>query len=130
MMKFLLEIYLQYAGIFVGEDEYGNKYYELSRKDYLGRKKRYCLFFGAPEASKIPPEWHLFMHHQIDAKDVIKTPRRYIWQKMFLPDLTLSCARYLPKQHPLYNTQNNMYSVKNGGSPLKFKAWKPYSQVL
>lgn len=130
MNKFFLSIFLKFKGKFVGEDEYGNKYYETNQRDYLNRKKRYCLFNGRVEATKIPPEWHCFMHYQIPKESVILDTKQYKWQKRFLPDLTLSSIKYLPKNHPLYSNQNSLYNTKSSGNPFKFKAWSPNSTKI
>ncbi len=125
MMKFLVRIYLNFFGKKVGEDAYGNQYFETNRKDSFGRKKRFCLYNGKPEASKISPEWFPFMHYQIEAKDVLKNPKQYKWQKPALPNLTLSDVKYLPKNHPLYLKESDLYNSKGAGEPFKMKFWKP-----
>ena len=45
----------------VGTDALGNLY-------YAGRKngRRYVVYQGPNDASRIPPEWHGWLHHQID----------------------------------------------------------------
>ena len=126
MMKLLIKIYLNLFATKVGEDKYGNKYYELNLKDSFGRKKRYCYFNGKIEATKIAPEWHPFMHHQIHAKDVVKTIKQYKWQRFALPNLTLSKVKYLPQNHPLFDKNTNLYNVKDASQkPFKMKIWKP-----
>jgi NADH:ubiquinone oxidoreductase subunit len=45
----------------VGRDALGNLYY-TSKKG--GR--RFVVYNGANDASRIPPEWHSWLHHQID----------------------------------------------------------------
>jgi NADH:ubiquinone oxidoreductase subunit len=124
-MKFLVRIYLHFFATKVGSDEYGNQFFELKTSDYLGRKKRYCLYNGYVEASKISPEWHPFMHYQIEAKAVKKTFKQYKWQKPFVPDTTLSGSKFLPKNHLLYKEETSLYNTKGGGSPFKLKIWKP-----
>ena len=129
MMKFLVKIYLNLFGTKVGEDEYGNQFFELKRTDYLGRKKRYCFYKGVPEASKISPEWHPFMHYQIDAKLVKSTFKQYKWQKPAVPDTTLSSSRYLPKNHFLYNEKASLYQTKGSKSPFRTTKWVPKQNV-
>ena len=129
MMKFLVKIYLYFCGVKVGEDEYGNQFFELKRTDYLGRKKRYCLYNGIPEASKISPEWHPFMHYQIEAKDVKTTFKQYKWQKSAVPDATLSQKKYLPRHHFLYNKNLSIYESKGAKSPFKTTIWAPKQNV-
>ncbi len=125
MMKFLVKIYLKFFATKVGEDEYGNEFFELKTTDYLGRKKRYCLYRGVVEASKISPEWHPFMHYQIEARDVKSTYKQYKWQKPFVPDTTLSSNKYLPKSHLLFDEKKSLYNSKGGSTPFKTKIWKP-----
>lgn len=124
-MKILVKIYLKLFATKVGEDEYGNQFFELKRTDYLGRKKRYCLYKGYVEASKISPEWHPFMHYQIAAKDVKTTYKQYKWQKPAIPDTTLSNYKFLPKNHMLYNENFDVYNTTGSKNPFKTKVWKP-----
>jgi len=124
-MKFLLRIYLFFCGTKIGIDQYGNQYFEVKRTDSFGRKKRFCLYNGTPEASKISPEWHLFMHYQIEAKDVKTNYKQHKWQKPFVPDITLSDAKYLPKNHPLFNSKKNLFHSSGAKNPFKTKIWKP-----
>src|SRR5919199_5710846 len=46
--------------VFVGEDAYGNRYFEAkdTRDSYDGRKRRWVIYRGYAEATKIPPDWH------------------------------------------------------------------------
>ncbi len=122
-MAFLVKIYLFLFATKVGEDEYGNSFFELKRKDYLGRKKRYCLYNGVVEASKISPEWHPFMHYQIDVDEVKKTFKQYKWQKPATPITTLSKDKYLPKNHIL-NAQKKS-DKKNTTNSIQTKTWEP-----
>ena len=50
-------LYTIFFGKLVGKDEFGNKYYQ-STKD-----KRWVIYNGEVEASKIPDEWYSWMHH-------------------------------------------------------------------
>ena len=49
-------IFTTFFGKFVGKDEYGNKYYESKK----GR--RWVIYNGEVEASKIPNEWYSWIH--------------------------------------------------------------------
>ena len=49
----------------VGEDELGNVYYR-GGKDTNGNPRRWVIYSGANDASRIPPEWFSWLHHQID----------------------------------------------------------------
>ena len=52
-------LYTFFVGRFVAEDEFGNKYYSDSKK-----KKRWVIYKNRVESSKIPPEWHSWIHFQ------------------------------------------------------------------
>jgi NADH:ubiquinone oxidoreductase subunit len=45
----------------VGRDERGNIYYQSKKGD-----RRFVIYNGANDASRIPPEWYSWMHKQID----------------------------------------------------------------
>ena len=79
----------------VGQDEEGNQYYE-GGKDSEGRTRRWVIYNGISEASRIPPGWHGWMHHRTDVAPVNEayTPRE--WQKPHLPNLTGTPQAYRP----------------------------------
>jgi len=45
-------------GVFVGQDEQGNRYFQAkdTKDSYDGRKRRWVIFKGYPDASKVPAE--------------------------------------------------------------------------
>ena len=67
-------IYTLFTGKFVGNDQFGNKYYSNSKG------KRWVIYKNNIEASKIPPEWHLWIHNLSKVNPVDKTSS-YSWQK-------------------------------------------------
>ena len=55
-------IFTWLKGEFVGADVFGNRY---SREKGVaeGRwRRRWVLYKGRPEASKVPPDWHAWLH--------------------------------------------------------------------
>ncbi len=76
-------------GQFVGSDEQGNRYF----RDKTG-KRRWVIYNGVAEASRIPPGWHGWMHHRADEPPAPYSPRE--WQKPHEPNLTGSAAAYRP----------------------------------
>ena len=58
----------------VGEDEAGNRYYEArtNKGSYDQRKRRYVIYKGYAEASKISPDWHGWMHYTFDEPPTVE----------------------------------------------------------
>lgn len=93
----IIKIYSAFFGTQVGTDNTGNSYYTGKRKDSFGRAKRWVIYQGIPEASKIPAEWHLWLHYTSD-----KVPsHKYPWQKEHQPNATGTADAYFPKGHLL-----------------------------
>ena len=89
-------------GVHVGTDEFGNRYYRLKndKPQPLGsgrfsRERRWVIYKGEPEGSKVPPEWHAWLHHMYDE---VPQPRpRYSWEKPHQPNLTGTPLAYHPR---------------------------------
>ncbi len=75
----------------VGSDSLGNIYYE-GKKD--GR--RWVIYAGENDASAVPPEWHSWLHKQIDGlpDDVLPPVRAF--EKPGTRNLTGTDAAYRP----------------------------------
>lgn len=78
-------------GRLVGTDEFGNRYYEdrTDRQSYdKGRKRRWVIYKGYADASKIPPDWHGWMHYTYDEPPSVKPLPRKAWEKPHLPNMS------------------------------------------
>ena len=75
----------------VGEDEQGNVYYQS--KD---GKRRWVIYNGEVEASRISPDWHGWLHHTFDARPGDKPLTRKDWEKPHQENLTGTAAAYAP----------------------------------
>lgn len=75
----------------VGADAYGNIYYR-SKKD--GR--RWVIYNGSNDASRIPPDWYAWIHRQIDAHPDEALPPVPKFQKEPKPNLTGTAGAYRP----------------------------------
>lgn len=86
-------------GRYVGRDEFGNRYFEQRRKDkdYL-RARRWVIYNGLPEPSKVPAHWHGWLHYTLE-QPIPEASHRYGWQKPHVPNLTGTQGRYLPAGH-------------------------------
>ncbi len=65
-MSLLSKLSARLFGKLVGKDQFANLYYETGRDRYFGRKGRVVIYSGISEASKIPPDWFLWMHYMTD----------------------------------------------------------------
>jgi NADH:ubiquinone oxidoreductase subunit len=77
-------------GTKVGEDHQGNTYHES--KD--GR--RWVIYNGANDASRVPAEWHGWLHHTIDGLPESHLPPPRVWETEFTPNLTGTNRAYRP----------------------------------
>ncbi|WP_237737648.1 NADH:ubiquinone oxidoreductase subunit NDUFA12 [Candidatus Endolissoclinum faulkneri] len=97
-----MRIYTYINGKFVGKDIYGNKYYIHCRGVLRnGREMRWVIYNGLVEASKIPPNWHHWLHHVSNEVPEETDSRRFVWQKKHEPNLTGTLYAYRPAGHLL-----------------------------
>ena len=89
-----------WSGAEVGRDSFGNVYYKSRRTPAGTREKRWVIYAGEPEASKVPPEWHIWLHHTADAPLAADSPFRKSWQKPHQPNLTGLPEAYFPPGDP------------------------------
>ena len=83
----------------VGVDEFGNRYYQARRANRRGRIKRFVVYSGKPEASKVPADWHGWLHHTEADPPPSGGYARRPWQKPHLPNLTGTVHAYRPAGH-------------------------------
>jgi NADH:ubiquinone oxidoreductase subunit len=86
---------------FVGADSEGNKYYRSRPRKGYRHDRRYVIYKGRPDASKVPPEWHGWLHHQTDTVPGSGPSFRRLWQKPHVPNLTGTTGAYRPPGHIL-----------------------------
>ena len=78
-------------GVRVGQDGAGNVYYQ-SRD----AKRRWVMFNGEAEASRVSPEWHGWLHHTWDTPPTEAPLPRKVWEKPHQENLTGTDAAYAP----------------------------------
>ena len=79
----------------VGTDSLGNTYHE-GGQDTAGRPRRWVIYAGANDTSRIPPEWFSWMHHQVDDVPDRALPAPRQWQKPPVPNMTGTALAYRP----------------------------------
>jgi NADH:ubiquinone oxidoreductase subunit len=85
-------------GRFVGEDEFGNRYFEQKsgRPGPLDRPRRWVTYKSMSEASQIPPGWHGWMHHTVDDPPTAGSYTPRPWQKAHEANPTGTPGAYRP----------------------------------
>jgi len=90
----------------VGEDEYGNRYFQERKISLEGRPRRYVIYKGYADASRVPPDWHGWLHHTVnelpapakkDEMTGVRVMERQPWEKDHQPNLTGTLHAYHPK---------------------------------
>jgi len=101
--------YTLFIGRFIGEDEFGNKYYSDSKG-----KKRWVIYKSRVESSKIPPKWHSWIHFQ-RVKKPSSDQDEFPWQKKHEENLTGTKGAHKPEGSLLNDSKKNM---------KKYEPWK------
>lgn len=73
---------------YVGTDEYGNRYFEERKPSLEGRRRRYVTYNGLAEPSKVPADWHGWLHHTLDAPPTKMPLERREWEVDHRPNMT------------------------------------------
>ncbi|MEP1635038.1 NADH:ubiquinone oxidoreductase subunit NDUFA12 [Ascidiaceihabitans sp.] len=78
-------------GVKVGEDGQGNIFYKTHDD-----ARRWVIFNGEAEASRIDPEWHGWLHRTWDEPPTDKPLPRKSWEKPHQENLTGTALAYAP----------------------------------
>lgn len=104
-------MYTWLRGELVGTDPFGNRYYRdrsgARSPIGFGRERRWVLYEGAAEASKVPPEWHAWLHHIVREPPQAGTRPRRTWEQDHRPNLTGTDGAYRPPGHVLSGGQRD-----------------------
>jgi NADH:ubiquinone oxidoreductase subunit len=85
------QLFTSRHGVRVGQDGQGNTYYR-SRDG----KRRWVIFAGEMEASRVPPDWHGWLHHTWDQPPTDAPLAHKPWEKPHQENLSGSAASYAP----------------------------------
>jgi len=86
-------------GELVGEDEQGNRYFRTKGRKIdpsLGFERRWVVYNGYAEATRVPPSWHGWLHHTVDVAPTEETYKPHEWEKPHIPNMTGTPAAYRP----------------------------------
>ncbi len=78
-------------GTKVGEDDAGNAYYRNA-----DGSRRWVIFNGLVEGSRVSPDWHGWLHHTWEETPLERPLPKKSWEKAHLPNLTGTPAAYAP----------------------------------
>ena len=96
-----------FYGIYVGQDELGNRYYKSKKNE------RWVIYADNIEATKITSDWYLWIHHTINKIPEKKNiTQKYLWQKDHLENQTGSKNSYKPTK------------IQKDNIKKKYESWK------
>lgn len=78
-------------GVRVGEDDQGNIFYQTR-----DGKKRWVIYNGLAEASRVSPDWHGWLHFTWDQPPTKAPVAHKKWEKPHEENLTGTAAAYAP----------------------------------
>lgn len=106
------------SGELVGEDSFGNRYYQEKRVKAGRRRRRWVMFSKEAEPTRVPPGWVGWLHGRIKeapSKEPLPSPR---FEKAPMPNPTGTAEAYLPPG-----------AVQRGGKRAPatgdYEAWRP-----
>ena len=102
-------IYTLFTGKLIGRDQFGNKYYSNSKG------KRWVIYKNNIESSKIPPDWHSWIHF-LRINKPSNEEKKFLWQKQHEENLTGTDRAYKPEGSLTSSLKKNM---------KKYEIWKP-----
>ena len=112
-------LYTARKGEHVGTDAQGNKYYRSKPKE--GEKeRRWVIYNGNNDASRVPSEWHGWLHGSFDDVPESRLPPAKIWEADYTPNATGTVSAYRPQG-----------ALERGGKRAKatgdYESWSPES---
>ncbi|WP_372893040.1 NADH:ubiquinone oxidoreductase subunit NDUFA12 [Rhodosalinus sp.] len=78
-------------GVKVGEDEAGNIFYRTR-----DGKKRWVIYNGEAEASRVSPDWHGWLHYTWDEPPTERPMKHKSWERPHQENLTGTALAYAP----------------------------------
>ena len=113
-------------GEHVGTDAQGNKYYRAKNKrenlatagSYSARERRWVIYNGANDSSRVPAEWHGWLHGAGEDVPESFLPAAKIWEIDHSPNATGTHQAYRPQG-----------ALERGGKRARavgdYEAWSP-----
>jgi NADH:ubiquinone oxidoreductase subunit len=106
-------------GRLVGQDSQGNRYYQETKNGPLGYPRRWVIYNGYAEFSRVPPLWHGWLNRMVDEPPENAEILKFGWMKPHVPNLSGSVYAYHPK--------GSLYRIKSRDDVIArdYEAWSP-----
>jgi len=110
-------------GSHVGTDAQGNRYYRANKlypkgHPRAGQERRWVIYNGANDASRVPAEWHGWLHGTHDGVPESYLPPARVWEVDYTPNETGTPRAYRPQG-----------ALEKGGVRARatgdYEAWSP-----
>jgi NADH:ubiquinone oxidoreductase subunit len=105
-------------GELVGTDAQGNRYYRSKQRRADGLERRWVIYNGPNDSSRVPPEWHGWLHGTYDGVPESYLPPPRIWEADYVPNVTGTPLAYRP-----------LGALERGGRRARasgdYEAWSP-----
>ncbi|MCA8867618.1 MAG: NADH:ubiquinone oxidoreductase subunit NDUFA12 [Rhodobacteraceae bacterium] len=85
------QLYTWRRGVLVGEDQAGNKFYQTRDGN-----RRWVIYSGESEASRVSPEWHGWLHMTFVDAPTTAPLAHQPWEKPHQENLTGTRLAYAP----------------------------------
>jgi len=110
------------SGEQVGQDDFGNRYFQ-ERSDGTGadgKIRRWVVYNGYADASRVPSDWHGWLHHTFDETPSDAPLRCQVWERKHKPNLTGTLHAYRPSGSLAGGSDRRRQSTT-----ADYEAWTP-----
>jgi NADH:ubiquinone oxidoreductase subunit len=91
------KLYTASRGKRIGQDQFGNTYYEdTAGNGPAGKPRRWVIYAGYADASTVPAEWFGWLHYIVDVPPAEETYQQRAWEKPHVPNMTGTPKAYRP----------------------------------
>ncbi len=108
------------TGEHVGTDAQGNEYYRAKKTKDGAQERRWVIYDGPNDASRVPAEWHGWLHGAFTDVPESHLPPAKIWEVDYTPNATGTADAYRPAG-----------ALEQGGKRARasgdYEAWTPDS---
>lgn len=111
-------LFTKVKGKHVGTDESGNRYFIEKRPVKGSRARRWVVYRGEAEPSRVPAAWHGWLHYTLDTIPTDKISHFHAWQKPPKANMSGTKDAYLPAGHLLKGG-------KRAAATSDYEPWTP-----